>query len=98
MLATSFRVIISRVGIVNSILNLMVTIILVATVLRVAVYMNHILLADFMVSDQTQILSVICTLASTTVVLPIYYLLDKIVNIAATRTRRSGLAEHRQPQ
>ena len=80
-----FRVTISRVGIVNSILNLMVTIILFITVFRVAVYMNYILLADFMVSDPTHILSVICTMASITVVFSIYYLIDKTVNIIVNR-------------
>lgn len=80
-----FRVTISRVGIVNSILNLMVTIILFITVFRVAVYMNYILLADFMVSDPTHILSVICIMASISVVLSIYYLIDKTVNIIVNR-------------
>lgn len=80
-----FRITISRVGIVNSILNLMETIILFITVFRVAVYMNYILLADFMVSDPNQILSVICPAASITVVLSIYYLIDKTVNIIVNR-------------
>lgn len=80
-----FRVTISRVGIVNSILNLMVTIILFITVFRVAIYMNYILLADFMVSDPTHILSVICIMASISVVLSIYYLIDKTVNIIVNR-------------
>lgn len=85
MLATFFRVTISRIGIVNSILNLMVNIIFYITVFRVAVYMNYILLADFMVSDPNQILSVICPTASITVVLSIYYLIDKTVNIIVNR-------------
>lgn len=85
MLATFFRVTISRIGIVNSILNLMVTIILFVTVFRVAVYMNHILLADFMVSDLTAILSVICPMASITIVFSIYYLIDKTVNLIVNR-------------
>ena len=86
MLATFFRVTISRIGIVNSILNLMVNIIFYITVFsRVAVYMNYILLADFMVSDPTEILSVICPMASITIVLAIYYLIDKIVNLIVNR-------------
>ena len=85
MLATFFRVTISRIGIVNSILNLMVNIIFYITVFRVAVYMNYILLADFMVSDPTEILSVICPMASITIVLAIYYLIDKTVNLIINR-------------
>ena len=85
MLATFFRVTISRIGIVNSILNLMVNIIFYITVFMVAVYMNYILLADFMVSDPTEILPVICPMASITIVLAIYYLIDKIVNLIVNR-------------
>ncbi|HEZ5686796.1 TPA: hypothetical protein WI014_001289 [Neisseria meningitidis] len=85
MLATFFRVTISRIGIVNTILNLMVNIIFYITVFRVAVYMNYILLADFKVSDPTEILSVICPMASITMVLSIYYLIDKTVNLIVNR-------------
>ena len=85
MLATFFRVTISRIGIVNTILNLMVNIIFYITVFRVAVYMNYILLADFKVSDPTEILSVICPMASITMVLSIYYLIDKTVNLFVNR-------------
>lgn len=85
MLATFFRVTIFRIGIVNTILNLMVNIIFYITVFRVAVYMNYILLADFKVSDPTEILSVICPMASITMVLSIYYLIDKTVNLIVNR-------------
>ena len=85
MLTTFFDVTISRIGIVNSILNLMVSIIFYITVFRFAVYINYILLADFMVSDPTEILSVICPMASITVVLSMYYLIDKTVNLIVNR-------------
>jgi hypothetical protein len=91
----AFRITISRVVMVNSILNLMETIILFITVFRVAVYMNYILLADFMVSDPNQILSLICTTASITVVLSIYYLIDKTVNIIVNRIFFGRMSEVR---
>lgn len=85
MLTTFFDVSISRIGIVNSILNLMISIIFYITVFRFAIYINYILLADFMVSDPTEILSVICPMASITVVLSMYYLIDKTVNLIVNR-------------